>query len=236
MSNRRNVLSLIMNTPSWLARIQRDAARRLKVETNGCHHIMSAHGEYTTWHKPVDKARLAYNIDGKVTAVSYRHVVAWLLCGGPVQRVENTCHNGNCCNPDHLSCSSKIPARPYEKKGYFTGPRPPTPTFYQTGRFKNLQTMFNYRFLHALRNRPGLTETVDFDKTWWFEEVHKDCHYCGLEASHDPRGHHGLDRADNAKGYTKDNVVPCCRRCNRVKGVLSKDEFIALCRKISERL
>lgn len=30
----------------------------------------------------------------------------------------------------------------------------------------------------------------------------------------------GLDRKDNKKGYTLDNVVPCCKRCNRIKSDL----------------
>jgi len=30
----------------------------------------------------------------------------------------------------------------------------------------------------------------------------------------------GIDRKDNKKGYTPDNVVPCCKRCNRIKSDL----------------
>jgi len=37
------------------------------------------------------------------------------------------------------------------------------------------------------------------------------CYYCG-EASQ------GLDRIDNSVGYTKDNVLPCCGRCNKTRG------------------
>lgn len=40
------------------------------------------------------------------------------------------------------------------------------------------------------------------------------CHYCGGPLS--PRGV-GLDRKDDDGGYTIENVVPCCGRCNRVK-------------------
>lgn len=37
------------------------------------------------------------------------------------------------------------------------------------------------------------------------------CHYCGGPL---PETSTGLDRKDNAGGYTLDNVVPCCSICN----------------------
>lgn len=35
----------------------------------------------------------------------------------------------------------------------------------------------------------------------------------------------GLDRVIPEKGYVKDNVVPCCKYCNRAKSDLSLKEF-----------
>ena len=60
------------------------------------------------------------------------------------------------------------------------------------------------------------------------------CHYCGAEPSNvheqlgcnEPYVYNGLDRADNTKGYTIDNVVPCCFNCNRSKGTRTVSEFI----------
>lgn len=43
----------------------------------------------------------------------------------------------------------------------------------------------------------------------------KTCFYCS--SSLDVYGS-GLDRIDNARGYDPDNVVPCCGKCNRVRG------------------
>ncbi len=51
------------------------------------------------------------------------------------------------------------------------------------------------------------------------------CHYCGIELSNEyshptKNGsfkYNGLDRKDNDKGYTPDNTLPCCWRCNRAK-------------------
>lgn len=41
------------------------------------------------------------------------------------------------------------------------------------------------------------------------------CHYCGGPL---PEKGGGLDRADNAEGYTLKNALPCCFLCNRTKG------------------
>jgi hypothetical protein len=57
------------------------------------------------------------------------------------------------------------------------------------------------------------------------------CSYCGAPPS--PRSIsegrfylcNGIDRVDNARGYTTDNVVPCCSACNTAKGTLSKGSF-----------
>lgn len=52
------------------------------------------------------------------------------------------------------------------------------------------------------------------------------CHYCGGS----PRT--GIDRVDSKKGYSKENVVPCCRICNWMKSNLSQKEFMEHCRRI----
>ena len=40
-----------------------------------------------------------------------------------------------------------------------------------------------------------------------------------------PLRYSGIDRIDNAAGYTEGNVVACCRICNRAKETLSVQEF-----------
>lgn len=53
------------------------------------------------------------------------------------------------------------------------------------------------------------------------------CHYCEAPPSNELKRaayrdavfyYQGLDRKDNARGYTRENVVPCCGRCNWLKG------------------
>ena len=55
------------------------------------------------------------------------------------------------------------------------------------------------------------------------------CSYCGNKMMSI-----GLDRVDNKKGYTIENVVPCCGLCNWMKKDLSGDKFIKHCKKICE--
>lgn len=60
------------------------------------------------------------------------------------------------------------------------------------------------------------------------------CHYCGIVRANKRvipgRGYYeynGIDRVDNAKGYTPDNVVPCCGQCNMAKSWRTYNEFLS---------
>lgn len=65
--------------------------------------------------------------------------------------------------------------------------------------------------------------------------VKSDCFYCAAPPSaikkHPAKNgdfiYSGIDRKDNFGGYTVDNVVPCCGRCNRAKHVVNIDDFLA---------
>lgn len=68
------------------------------------------------------------------------------------------------------------------------------------------------------------------------------CFYCGCEPTQErdmPRcngvyTYNGIDRIDNSKGYTIDNVVPCCSLCNWQKKDMTVLEFISHAQKITE--
>lgn len=70
------------------------------------------------------------------------------------------------------------------------------------------------------------------------------CYYCGAKPlssvlSHVKRYngdylHNGIDRVDNSTGYTLDNCVPCCWKCNRMKSAMTHNEFILLIKAIYE--
>lgn len=57
------------------------------------------------------------------------------------------------------------------------------------------------------------------------------CHYCG-----DIYEGLGMDRLNNKIGYSLNNIVPSCYRCNIMKHTSSKDEFIKQIEKILENL
>jgi 5-methylcytosine-specific restriction endonuclease McrA len=71
-----------------------------------------------------------------------------------------------------------------------------------------------------------------------FEIVIKaNCTYCGVEPENyiEPRGkfikrdkyyYNGIDRLDNSIGYTYENCVPCCEKCNKAKRDMPKTEFL----------
>ena len=52
--------------------------------------------------------------------------------------------------------------------------------------------------------------------------INDDCFYCGQSAI--PK-RNGIDRVDNTKGYVLENLVPCCFKCNQLKGKLSVAEL-----------
>jgi len=68
------------------------------------------------------------------------------------------------------------------------------------------------------------------------------CFYCGIEPLqqiksvryHGAYLYNGLDRIDNRRGYTIDNVVPCCSKCNYAKHTMQQEEFKVWIRRIYE--
>ena len=40
---------------------------------------------------------------------------------------------------------------------------------------------------------------------------------------------------DNSKGYSLDNIVPCCKICNRAKSDLTYKDFIEWIRRLKNR-
>ena len=71
------------------------------------------------------------------------------------------------------------------------------------------------------------------DQEFFFSLVALPCFYCGAEPFTEARKsqnggflYSGVDRVNNAAGYTHENVVPCCRFCNMAKGTRSQEDFL----------
>jgi hypothetical protein len=72
------------------------------------------------------------------------------------------------------------------------------------------------RYVILLRNARSRNLQVEISQEY-FEKLIKEnkCHYC-FQAL--PAAGSSVDRVDNKLGYTENNVVPCCKRCNNLKG------------------
>jgi hypothetical protein len=73
----------------------------------------------------------------------------------------------------------------------------------------------------------------ELTKEQFCELTKQNCHYCNAMPSQRTRNrtangdyiYNGLDRIDTIKGYTIDNVVPCCKDCNYAKRKMSIPRF-----------
>ena len=85
----------------------------------------------------------------------------------------------------------------------------------------------SYKCSAKTRKGEAASFSLTFEQfmTFW----QKSCFYC-----HDGLSTIGLDRIDNSKGYSVDNIVACCRQCNFMKCSLGLKAFIDKCHKIVE--
>lgn len=70
--------------------------------------------------------------------------------------------------------------------------------------------------------KKGIAFSLDLDDIRIL--INSPCIYCGSSAKLSE-----IDRKDSSLGYTKDNIVPACRRCNTIKNnVVSYDEMMKI--------
>lgn len=62
------------------------------------------------------------------------------------------------------------------------------------------------------------------------QEIMKDCYLCGK--SNSDSHSNGLDRFDNAQGYTDENVLSCCGNCNYLKNNYLYEDVLEKCERI----
>jgi hypothetical protein len=91
--------------------------------------------------------------------------------------------------------------------------------------------MEEYRALPLSRfretKRKAKTRKIEFNLTLeqFAHEIMKPCTYCSNQLGTPSKTGAGLDRMDNSKGYTFNNICSCCGVCNSIKNKhLSYDE------------
>lgn len=85
--------------------------------------------------------------------------------------------------------------------------------YYATPKGRAAHQISNYK-RQDINN--GFGEVIDFDAQWIVENIYcKPCAHCGESDWHKI----GCNRLDNTKGHTKDNVEPCCKKCNDKLGL-----------------
>jgi hypothetical protein len=99
---------------------------------------------------------------------------------------------------------------------------------YPAGHGGRTEILLHYRHNAKIRGIEWALTDVEF-----YALVESVCYYCGAKPSgRSSRGwglflYTGIDRRENATGYTAANSVPCCGRCNMAKRAHSDVEFIA---------
>lgn len=96
-----------------------------------------------------------------------------------------------------------------------------------------------YKVLISSADRKGINNSISYDD---FITIISDpfCHYCKASLTWDvssdkSRSKYLLDRKNNNEGYDLENVVPCCTRCNYMKGnKFTHEEFIVIGKALSE--
>ena len=94
---------------------------------------------------------------------------------------------------------------------------------------------------HRIEKR-GLEHDLSFDE--FIEIKGKPCVYCGEKYCYTRKDevtgmewkYNTIDRIDPNKGYTKENCVPCCHKCNSAKSDFTLEEFKDHVRKMFDHM
>ena len=102
-----------------------------------------------------------------------------------------------------------------------------------------------YKSTIEKRNKKKNANITDIELNYFILLSKSNCFYCGSEPLNKAIDRHrktneerctvaynGLDRIDSNIGYVKSNVIPCCKKCNTAKNVLSQNDFKNLITKI----
>ena len=99
---------------------------------------------------------------------------------------------------------------------------------YKEENCKNIKKYYRDYIISATKR--GHEINLDFDT--FSKLVLAECHYCGHKTDNEVNG---IDRVDNIKGYSAENCVTACWKCNRIKHIYHKDFFIEKCKIIAKK-
>jgi hypothetical protein len=117
----------------------------------------------------------------------------------------------------------------------------------QPSRHRGEQGAFSQKLMFKRYQESAALKKQGFHLSWeQFKHLtERPCYYCGDAAGNvygAKRGEwsafkgNGVDRFDNNKGYTAENCVSCCKRCNFFKVAMDGDAFIDLCKTITSHI
>lgn len=102
----------------------------------------------------------------------------------------------------------------------------------ESRRKRPFESVYNV-LVHEARKR-SLPLSISFEDFLEFTKI-TECHYCDSEIEWYPYmpqevgGRYNLDRKDNSQGYSKENCVVCCARCNLSRANrFSYEEWLAI--------
>lgn len=95
----------------------------------------------------------------------------------------------------------------------------------------NRQEYIRFLYRKCLNSALKRGHSFELSAETFEKYINQDCYYCG-----DKIEGIGLDRIDSKIGYTKDNIVSCCRRCNIMKMTTNIDVFLAKIKQIHDHL
>ena len=90
---------------------------------------------------------------------------------------------------------------------------------------KDLQNVERWVYQDCLGSdkKHGFLAQFDLTREFIRNLIADGCQYCG-----EAEIRIGLDRIDNDRGHSKDNVIPCCIRCNYIRRHMPFDAWLAI--------
>lgn len=130
-----------------------------------------------------------------------------------------------------------------------------TPSQLRCGHIKSCGcSLLEYRSINARKEKGYAAKTQIFlsyqigakernlswelSREYFIEITQKNCFYCGSPPNNISKRnsgdfiYNGIDRIDNNLGYSINNIVSCCKNCNRAKLEMSIDDFLSFIKKV----